>query len=75
MPRKFEDLRRPLATPASPCPVLAVLRGNLARRRPPAAPYARGHTHLSRQRATRAQDGCDFDFPAGTAPSPEPAIH
>jgi dihydroxy-acid dehydratase len=58
---------------------LLVDDAELARRRaawsPPAQPYARGYTRLYQQHVTQAHEGCDFDFLAGTAPTPEPAIY
>ena len=58
---------------------LLVDEAELARRRaagrPPAAAYARGYTRLYQEHVTQAHEGCDFDFLAGTAPSPEPAIY
>ena len=58
---------------------LLVDDAELARRRaawrPPATAYARGYTRLYQQHVTQAHDGCDFDFLAGTAPTPEPAIY
>ena len=43
--------------------------------RPPPPPNARGYTLLFQQHVTQAPQGCDFDFLAGTAPSPEPLIY
>ena len=58
---------------------LLVDEAELARRRaagrPPAAAYARGYTRLYQEHVTQAHEGCDFDFLAGTAPTPEPAIY
>ena len=58
---------------------LLVDDAELARRRAawsaPAQPYARGYTRLYQQHVTQAHEGCDFDFLAGTAPTPEPAIY
>ncbi len=58
---------------------LLVDDAELARRRAawsaPAQPYARGYTRLYQQHVTQAHEGCDFDFMAGTAPTPEPAIY
>jgi dihydroxy-acid dehydratase len=58
---------------------LLVDDAELARRRaawsPPAQPYARGFTRLYQEHVTQAHEGCDFDFLAGTAPTPEPAIY
>jgi dihydroxy-acid dehydratase len=51
----------------------------LARRREawqrPAPHYARGFGALYQAHITQANDGCDFDFLEGTAPTPEPEIH
>ena len=58
---------------------LLVDDAELARRRaawsPPAQAYARGFTRLYQEHVTQAHEGCDFDFLAGTAPTPEPAIY
>jgi dihydroxy-acid dehydratase len=58
---------------------LLVDDAELARRRAawsaPVQPYARGYTRLYQQHVTQAHEGCDFDFLAGTAPTPEPAIY
>ena len=58
---------------------LLVDDAELARRRAawsaPAQPYARGYTRLYQQHVMQAHEGCDFDFLAGTAPTPEPAIY
>ncbi len=51
----------------------------LARRRErwqrPAPHYARGFGALYQQHIRQANDGCDFDFLEGTAPTPDPEIH
>jgi dihydroxy-acid dehydratase len=51
----------------------------LARRRaawqPPPPRYLRGYGALYLQHITQANDGCDFDFLAAGAPTPEPEIH
>jgi dihydroxy-acid dehydratase len=51
----------------------------LARRRaawrPKEGVYARGYGKLFLQHIKQADEGCDFDFLEGTAPTPEPAIH
>jgi dihydroxy-acid dehydratase len=51
----------------------------LARRREawrrPAPHFARGFGALYQNHITQANDGCDFDFLEGTAPTPEPEIH
>ena len=57
---------------------LHVDAGELARRRAawaaPARPYARGFVKLFQDHVTQADEGCDFDFLQGTAPTPEPSI-
>jgi dihydroxy-acid dehydratase len=51
----------------------------LARRRErwqrPAPHYARGFGALYQQHIRQANDGCDFDFLEGIAPTPDPEIH
>ncbi len=37
--------------------------------------YERGFGALYQQHITQADQGCDFDFLEGTAPTPEPEIH
>ena len=58
---------------------LKVGDAELARRRAawtrPAPRYARGFGALYQQHITQADQGCDFDFLEGTAPTPEPEIH
>ena len=58
---------------------LKVSDAELARRRAawtrPAPRYARGFGALYQQHITQADQGCDFDFLEGTAPTPEPEIH
>jgi dihydroxy-acid dehydratase len=51
---------------------LAVRRA--AWQRPPPR-YERGFGALYQQHITQADQGCDFDFLEGTAPTPEPEIH
>jgi dihydroxy-acid dehydratase len=50
----------------------------LARRRaqwqPPPLAYERGFAKLYQAHVTQADQGCDFDFLHGTAPTPEPVI-
>ncbi|HUG53851.1 MAG TPA: L-arabinonate dehydratase [Vicinamibacteria bacterium] len=41
----------------------------------PEFPYRRGWTALHARHVTQADKGCDFDFLAGTDPTPEPEIH
>jgi dihydroxy-acid dehydratase len=51
----------------------------LARRRAawkkPAPRFLRGYGMLYQQHITQADQGCDFDFLEGTAPTAEPEIH
>ena len=51
----------------------------LARRRAawkrPALPFERGFGALYQQHITQANQGCDFDFLEGIAPTPDPEIH
>lgn len=58
---------------------LLVDEAELERRRnsrtPRPAPYARGYGRLFAQHITQANEGCDFDFLAIDAETPEPAIH
>ena len=58
---------------------LKVSDDELARRRaawkPPAPKFERGFGALYQQHITQAEQGCDFDFLEGTAPTPEPEIH
>jgi dihydroxy-acid dehydratase len=58
---------------------LKVDDAELAKRRAtwkkPAAKYERGYGALYQQHITQADQGCDFDFLEGTAPTPEPEIH
>jgi dihydroxy-acid dehydratase len=41
----------------------------------PAPRYERGFAALYQQHITQADQGCDFDFLEGVAPTPEPEIH
>jgi dihydroxy-acid dehydratase len=41
----------------------------------PETRYRRGYLALYSDSVTQAHEGCDFDFLAGTAETPEPAIH
>jgi dihydroxy-acid dehydratase len=43
--------------------------------RPKEGIYPRGYGKLFMQHIKQADEGCDFDFLEGTAPTPEPAIH
>ena len=43
-------------------------------KRPPPR-YERGFGALYQQHITQADQGCDFDFLEGTAPTAEPEIH
>jgi dihydroxyacid dehydratase/phosphogluconate dehydratase len=58
---------------------LLVDEAELARRRaawtPPAPRYTRGFGSLYLAHVTQADEGCDFDFLEGTAPTAEPEIH
>ena len=58
---------------------LKVDDADLARRRAswkkPAPRFERGYGALYQQHITQADQGCDFDFLEGTAPTAEPEIH
>ena len=58
---------------------LKVSDDELARRRAawkrPAPKFERGFGALYQQHITQADQGCDFDFLEGTAPTPDPEIH
>jgi dihydroxy-acid dehydratase len=58
---------------------LRVGEAELARRRAawtrPKPRYERGYGALYQSHITQADEGCDFDFLEGTAPTPEPEIH
>jgi dihydroxy-acid dehydratase len=58
---------------------LKVSDAELAKRRAawvkPKAIYSRGFGVMHMQHVTQANEGCDFDFMRGTAPTPEPEIH
>src|SRR4029078_5216341 len=58
---------------------LEVSHTEVARRRAewkrPPPRYERGFGALYQQHITQADQGCDFDFLEGTAPTPEPEIH
>jgi len=58
---------------------LQVDAAELAKRRAawkkPSPKYERGYGALYQQHITQADQGCDFDFLEGTAPTPEPEIH
>jgi len=58
---------------------LKVSEAELARRRAawtrPPPRYERGFGALYQQHITQADQGCDFDFLEGPAPTPEPEIH
>jgi len=41
----------------------------------PAPKYERGYGALFSEHIGQADQGCDFDFLQGTAPTPEPEIH
>jgi dihydroxy-acid dehydratase len=52
-----------------------VLAKRKAEWQPPPPRYARGYGALYLQHITQANEGCDFDFLEGGAPTPEPEIH
>ena len=58
---------------------LKIRDAELARRRAewkmPPPRFERGYGALYQQHITQADQGCDFDFLEGTAPTPEPEIH
>jgi dihydroxy-acid dehydratase len=58
---------------------LAVSEEEFNRRRaawqPPPPRYERGYGAMFSQHIGQADEGCDFDFLQGTAPTPEPEIH
>jgi dihydroxy-acid dehydratase len=58
---------------------LKITDAELARRRAawkaPAPKFSRGFGALYQSHITQADQGCDFDFLEGTAPTPEPEIH
>jgi dihydroxy-acid dehydratase len=58
---------------------LKVSEAELARRRAewkaPAPRFARGYGKIFAEHITQANEGCDFAFLEGTAPTPEPEIH
>jgi dihydroxy-acid dehydratase len=43
--------------------------------KPPARKYERGYGAIFATHVKQADEGCDFDFLEGTAPTPEPEIH
>jgi dihydroxy-acid dehydratase len=43
--------------------------------KPPAPRYQRGYGALFQKHIRQANEGCDFDFLEGTAPTPDPEIH
>jgi dihydroxy-acid dehydratase len=43
--------------------------------KPPAPRYRRGYGALFQKHVRQANEGCDFDFLEGTAPTPDPEIH
>ena len=49
-------------------------RGGAPRGGAPAPQYLRGYGALAAQHMTQANDGCDFDFLAAGAPTPDPDI-
>jgi dihydroxy-acid dehydratase len=58
---------------------MRVTAAELARRRDAWRPgngiYSRGYGKLYMEHIKQADEGCDFDFLEGTAPTPEPEIH
>ena len=58
---------------------LKVSDAELAKRRAawkaPAPKFSRGFGALYQSHITQANQGCDFDFLEGTAPTPDPEIH
>ncbi|BBK42467.1 dihydroxy-acid dehydratase [Allostella vacuolata] len=58
---------------------LEVPEEEMARRRaawtPPPVKFQRGYGVIMSRHITQADKGCDFDFLAGTEPTPEPEIH
>ncbi len=58
---------------------LQVSEAELQQRRaqwtPPKPTYQRGYGAIFSQHITQANEGCDFRFLEGTAPTPEPEIH
>jgi dihydroxy-acid dehydratase len=58
---------------------LKISDAELARRRDawkmPSPRFERGYGALYQRHITQADQGCDFDFLEGTAPTPEPEIH
>ena len=47
----------------------------LAEWKPPERNFPRGYNRLFADHIRQADQGCDFDFLEGTAPTPEPEIH
>jgi dihydroxy-acid dehydratase len=43
--------------------------------KPNASKFERGYGKLFSEHIRQANEGCDFDFLEGTAPTPEPEIH
>ncbi len=58
---------------------LKISETELAKRKsgwkPPASKYERGYGAIFSRHVKQADEGCDFDFLEGTAPTPEPEIH
>jgi dihydroxy-acid dehydratase len=58
---------------------LKVAEAELAKRKAawsaPPRKYGRGYGAIFSQHVRQADEGCDFDFLEGTAPTPEPEIH
>ncbi|MDE2447372.1 MAG: dihydroxy-acid dehydratase, partial [Gammaproteobacteria bacterium] len=53
----------------------AEIARRLAEWTPPDRRYPRGYARLFAEHITQADEGCDFDFLAGTEATPEPEIH
>src|SRR5690606_24912739 len=53
----------------------AEVEARLERWQKPLPHYVRGFGVMHERHVTQADKGCDFDFLAGTAPTPEPEIH
>lgn len=53
----------------------AELEARRAARKPGAPRYMRGYGRLFMDHINQADQGCDFDFLEGTAPTVDPAIH
>ena len=56
-------------------PAADVPQVDLAEWTPPERNFPRGYNRLFADHIRQADQGCDFDFLEGTAPTPEPEIH